>query len=720
VKDEVITVAICTYRRYGLLADLLAELPYQTLPRDRFRILVVDNTDSEEQRQAFAQRVTGTAGLDVVVSAPPGLSRARNTALAACRTPFIVYIDDDATPSPEWLESIVDAFSSSRASVVAGPIDPKWPLAPPSWLPDKYLACLTVLDYGSVDHPMSDYEFAYGTNMAFVANALREVGGFDTGLGRIGARTLLSDEEIQVQLALRKRGHKSVYAARARVTHLVHKERVTRNYFRARMGWQAVSTLLHESPLWNAEQSRSELLRACTEAGVDSSFAQLFATRDPRVFTAQIDIVYHLLLLVLNANNEADATFEHPFLSAPPAALPSVSPAVIDPGPAAGSVPSYVFQPVMAVSPQTRHLMVDSLTSHAFLYDIYGELPGAQLRLLHGNLWDRQDAELDKLEECLTSQLASLTFLTLEPFLWGPSWPRFDRLIRNSKLPITGILHRLPWTKEQAELLRGVAERLQILVLAESMQEKLFEEHGIGLVTYLPLHPTHAPYLGRDSTPTRERIGASDDMVVFSLLGEARIGKGYDLLLASLAHVPPASRRNMFFLFGGRAKDYHAHTVSDRLLALGYPCHVALKSSVDPFAFAVLTERELGEFIGATDVGLLLYQEDQRKCMSGVLPNYAWGRRSVVVTADSIVGRLVKKYDLGIAIDDETPEAVARAIHEMYLSVRDRTTQAFAGDQYRESISRQAVLSRLGVLLSPAARSESAVHPSNAVHKGPT
>ncbi len=702
MTDEVITVAICTYRRYDLLAQLLAELPHQTLPRDRFRVLVVDNTDSEEQRQAFAQQVAGTAGLDVVVSTPPGLSRARNTALAACRTPFIVYIDDDATPSPHWLESIVEAFGSSRASVVAGPIDPRWPVAPPSWLPDKYLACLTVLDYGSADHPMSDYEFAYGTNMAFVAEALREVGGFDTGLGRIGARTLLSDEEIQVQLALRKRGHESFYAARARVTHLVHKGRVTRNYFRARMAWQAVSTLLHESPLWNAEQSRAELLRACTEAGVDSSFAQLFATRDPRVFTAQIDIVYHLLLLVLNANNEADAAFEHPFLSASTAAPPPVKSSVAEQSPAASSVPSYVFQPVMAVGPRTRHLMVDSLSSHAFLYDIYGELPGAQLCLLHGNLWDRQDAELDKLEECLTTELASLTFLTLEPFLWGPSWPRFDRLIRNSKLPITGILHRLPWTKEQAELLRGVADRMQILVLAESMQDKLLEEHGIGPVTYLPLHPTHAPYLDRDSTPTRQRIGASDDMVVFSLLGEARKGKGYELLLESLAHVPVESRGKMFFLFGGRAKDYQADAVAQRLRTLGYPSHVALRSSADPLAFAVLTERELGEFIGATDVGLLLYQEDQRKCMSGVLPNYAWGRRPVVATADSIVGRLVKQYELGTAVADETPESVGRAIHEIFLAAGAQNGKVSGDDRYRASISRAAVLSRLRDLLEPA------------------
>ena len=62
-----------------------------------------------------------------------------------------------------------------------------WPHAQPEWLPHKYVACLTILDHGQRSLAVG-HEFAFGANMAFKADVLREVGGFNVGLGR-GVRT---------------------------------------------------------------------------------------------------------------------------------------------------------------------------------------------------------------------------------------------------------------------------------------------------------------------------------------------------------------------------------------------------------------------------------------------------------------------------------------------------------------------------------------------------
>src|SRR5688572_31565621 len=259
-----VTVAICTYNRHDLVMELLNSLSAQTLAPELYTVLVVDNSDSEDRRRACAAAVSRFSGVELLYSSPPGLSRARNVALASCRTKYIAYIDDDARPDDRWLQAIVEGFQKSKATVLGGPIAPLWPCPRPDWLPERYVACLTILDYGPDDRWMSDFEFAYGTNMAFDVAALRKIGGFDPGLGRIGARTLISEEELQTQVALRARGHLRFYAARAKVSHMVHQNRVSRNYFRARMAWQAVSSLMHESPFVSAEQSYEELSQAAS------------------------------------------------------------------------------------------------------------------------------------------------------------------------------------------------------------------------------------------------------------------------------------------------------------------------------------------------------------------------------------------------------------------------------------------------------------------------
>lgn len=689
-SQPLITVAICTYNRYQLLRELIATLANQSLPRPMFEILVVDNTDNEADRRRFEKEAHGHAGLEVVYSFPPGLSRARNMAIEKCRTKYIVFIDDDAFPAPEWLSSLLDVFRKSGASAVAGPIDPIWPAHQPDWLPEKYIGCLTILDHGHTDRKLSEYEFAYGTNMAFSTDALREVGGFNVGLGRIGSRTLISDEEIETQIALRTRGHKVFYAAAAKVFHRVHENRLSRNYFRARMAWQAVSTLMHDSPLWWPEQSRQEIIRVSAELGISEFVQRLFTPQDAATFSAQIDLIYHLFLVILDSNNESDAVFEQRFanLLGTTGTLPAGNGASVE------TAISYSYRGIPPIGLDTRHLFVDSPSSHAFLFDVYADIPGSQMITFRANLWDRYDEELENLENSLAPQLQTLTFLTLEPLVFGPRWPQFKALLNRLMIPVFGILHRLPWTNEQAALLREASGLLQMIVLAESMTDRLRDSCGIANVLHLPLHPTHSIYIGREGKEVRERIGALPEQVIFSVLGEARKGKGIELLLAALEHVAPEDRKLMFFLFAGRAKDVSRQNVENQLIVSLCSGYVDLRQSADPLNYAVLTERELGQYINITDVGILLYQDDQRSCMSGILPNYVWGHKPVIATSDSVVGDMAQKYGLGITVTKETPRSVAEALTTALHACRAGSAGQYANESLRTTITAKAVVQR--------------------------
>lgn len=691
--SPLITIAICTYKRYPLLKELVRTLKNQTIKQSDFQVLIVDNNDDASERERFADEVKGWPGLKVIVSSPPGLSRARDVAIEECRTEYIVFIDDDAIPGPGWLDALLKGFRKSGASVLAGPIVPVWPKPRPDWLPEKYIACLTILDYGREDRFLSKYEFAYGANMAFKASALREVGGFNVALGRKKSKTLLSDEEIEVQIKLRGRGHKSFYVSNAVVTHRVCENRLNRNYFRARMAWQAVSTLMYESPLWHPTNSMQELAQASRVLGVDNSLADIFSSYDAITFSAQIDLIYHLFLLVLNANNEDDEVFERQFAAVPQAAVN------IHGAEAASMSVSAELRHTRRTAPiglGTRHLFVEGLSGHEFLFDVYGNMPHSQLFSIPVSTWCNCDAELLHLEESLSPSLETLTFLTLEPLAYGPSSSALINFLDRLEIPVFGILHRLPWTSEHAQSLKEVTKRLnKVIVLAEDMGHRLRNKYGIENIAYLPLHPTHHLYIDRDRQAIREGLGIKTDQIVFSILGEARKGKGIELLLEALRHLSKEDRSRMFFLFAGRAKDIKAEEVERQIGACG--CHglVDLRQSKDPFQFAVLSERDFGRYIAISDVGLLLYQGDQRNCMSGVMPNYVWGRMRVIATENSIVGQQISEYGIGMTLKQETPEAVADALAAMLHQQDMRMPYADSYKSFRATLDPNVVVESL-------------------------
>src|SRR5437016_4112685 len=83
-ESALITVAVCTYNRHGMVRRLLPAIERQSLSRNQFHVLIVDNSDDETARDAFAREMAQNQSIDVVYTSPPGLSRARNKAMELC------------------------------------------------------------------------------------------------------------------------------------------------------------------------------------------------------------------------------------------------------------------------------------------------------------------------------------------------------------------------------------------------------------------------------------------------------------------------------------------------------------------------------------------------------------------------------------------------------------------------------------------------------------
>ncbi len=219
-----ISVVVCTRNRAESLQRTLRRLVDVVGPEHE--LIVVDNAPRDDET---ARVVAGFADrARHVVERTPGLARARNCGLDAATHRFVLFTDDDIEPEPSWLDVVGATFAAHPGAVcVSGAVLPT-SLSTTAELRFQefggYVADFCETEYHlAMDPPPSDlFPFhprllGTGANMAFRAEALRSIGGFDEALG---AGTIArGGEDIDVAVRLLLAGHLIVRQPAAVVWH---------------------------------------------------------------------------------------------------------------------------------------------------------------------------------------------------------------------------------------------------------------------------------------------------------------------------------------------------------------------------------------------------------------------------------------------------------------------------------------------------------------------
>ncbi|MFC6689689.1 glycosyltransferase family 2 protein [Jhaorihella thermophila] len=300
-----IAAAICTYNRYDLLGEAIESCLKQDLDPSEFEIIVVDNSPDHAAAESFGQAYREHANLTYLVERTPGLSNARNVAARNSSAPIIAYLDDDAIARPGWLRAYLAVYDSfgPAVNVAGGRINPIWDVPRPSWLSDRDLGYVSVVDWGGSARILKEHEWLAGANISFRRAALLEIGGFDTGLGRKGPELhLLSNEESEVIERLTENGGLALYVPQAEVDHLVDRRRLTQEWFRRRAAWQAVSD-------WVADPAMADRAEGALNKALDYLLRQPPRYRsisglyreidDPEAFREQVYAIYNFTIATL-------------------------------------------------------------------------------------------------------------------------------------------------------------------------------------------------------------------------------------------------------------------------------------------------------------------------------------------------------------------------------------------------------------------------------------
>ncbi len=248
------SIVICTYDRYDVLPLCLEALSADVASSaGGVEVLIVDNTPPAKRRE-----VDLFDDFKLHIADRPGLSNARNIGVRETSGDVIVFLDDDATVHPGFISALKTGFDRApQAMVMGGKTVPAFPDAtPPAWFSDKLLGYLSCIDLGAELRPLKQGEFVVGANVAFRREVFDKHGLFDVALGRTGSKHLLSNEEIEL---LHKVGLDYVfYNPHQAVDHHIPAGRLSAQWFRKRVYWQAISDLVGDLTYITLKDALSE------------------------------------------------------------------------------------------------------------------------------------------------------------------------------------------------------------------------------------------------------------------------------------------------------------------------------------------------------------------------------------------------------------------------------------------------------------------------------
>jgi glucosyl-dolichyl phosphate glucuronosyltransferase len=216
-----ISSIICTRNRAEYLSHAIRSLAEQDMPNDDYEIIVVDNGSTDATKQIAGRFMAEISNLRYVYEEKPGLSNARNRGVEEAAASVVAFLDDDAIADRGWLTAILDAFNHEPQPVcVGGPVEPWWEIPRPGWFPESLVGCHN--RYYGAEARWCSYpaEQPIGCNMAFSKERLEQIGGFNARLEKY-------NDETELISRLVKMGGGIFYQPRARVRHLVAKERLS-------------------------------------------------------------------------------------------------------------------------------------------------------------------------------------------------------------------------------------------------------------------------------------------------------------------------------------------------------------------------------------------------------------------------------------------------------------------------------------------------------------
>lgn len=224
LKQDHISVCICTFKRPAMLAKVLAGVISQaTDDKFTFEVVVVDN-DCNRSAEDTVRRLQLQTGIRIIYDCEPeqNISLTRNRTIRNAEGVLITFIDDDEFPEQDWLLALYATYVKYTAAGVLGPVMPYYEGTPPDWLVKSDLCVRRSFQTGTL---LTNLRYMRTGNVLLRKGILPDDElAFDPQFGRSGG------EDYDFFKRMLKRGYSFVWCDEARVFEHVPIERQQKSY----------------------------------------------------------------------------------------------------------------------------------------------------------------------------------------------------------------------------------------------------------------------------------------------------------------------------------------------------------------------------------------------------------------------------------------------------------------------------------------------------------
>jgi len=233
MNGPVLSVIVPARDAADTLPNCLEALNVQSLPRERYEIIVVDDGSADE-----TSRVAGRLADRVIRQDRRGPAAARNAGAATARGELLVFTDADCVPAPDFLEALSGPFQDAEIVAAKGAYRTAQHGLVPRFVQQEYQHKYARMERRSRIDFIDTYAASYRRKV------FQDNGGFDVSY------TTASVEDQELSFRLAHKGYAMVFVPSALVFH--RHDRTAAEYARRKFwigSWKALLLRRHPDRL---------------------------------------------------------------------------------------------------------------------------------------------------------------------------------------------------------------------------------------------------------------------------------------------------------------------------------------------------------------------------------------------------------------------------------------------------------------------------------------
>lgn len=228
-----LSVVVASYNRRDYIVEAMDSLYRQTLSRDQFEVIVVDN-NSKDDTEVLVQdyiRSHPDGHFYYLSELRQGASFARNSGAALAKGKLLVFMDDDAVAGAGFLANILRFFDTHpNAGGLGGRIIPRYIPSEPKWMSHFVSSLVGNFDYSPETIEFSPQRYPLESNMIVRKVDFDAVGGFNTDLPGVKGTLRIGGEGKEFFFKLKNIGRTIWYDPSVQVEHVVEVAKLTPEY----------------------------------------------------------------------------------------------------------------------------------------------------------------------------------------------------------------------------------------------------------------------------------------------------------------------------------------------------------------------------------------------------------------------------------------------------------------------------------------------------------